>query len=384
MSSTMRDKILKILVYLAGILCGYCFLATRIEPMFNAILKEKLLDGYWENVKYGELYYFNLISHFREEGLPKCKVKYRFTSKCPSVQNADILAFGDSFFDFSRMTTYPEQLSDSLHKKVFYARMDRPLEYLAEHHYQNTEKKYLIYETAERFLHERFITPQPTELAIDNRSWIRKKIADFRDKYVFLNNTEILYNVILTRSYLTTDIYSLISTIKFDLFHIITSQTPVYKLNYDNRPWLFGGLQFGDGPQGYYYSHTNEEIENYCENIEKLSIELKERYNLELIFMIIPSKFTVYHFIIGVQDSQYGNFMPKMYAELEKRGIPVIKIYDEFMAQRKDKLLYYGTDTHWTEEGLHIALNKTLSMIDSLDNKNIASENRPTFYLTQK
>jgi hypothetical protein len=361
----MSEKALRWIINIAGIVCLYAFLAIRILPMFNAILLEKYIPEYWENTKWGELYYFNFIKHFREKNLPDYQVKYRFTDKHPAAEEADILTFGDSFFDFSRMTTYPEQLADSMNQKVFYARMDQPLRYLANINYQNTKKKYLIYETAERFLHDRFFEPQPTNSHVDNRSGIRKTFAGFRD-FLFLDDSELLYSMLLSRSYFTTGIYSGITTLKFDLFRQITPQTPVYSLTYKNKPWLFGALQLDDGPRGYRCKHTPDEIDNYCDNIEKLSDELEQKYNLEMIFTIIPSKYTVYHNVVGVDDSLYGNFIPKMYNELSHRGIPVIKFYDEFMAQRFDKLLYYGTDTHWTEEGLHIALHNSIRLIDSL------------------
>ena len=118
----MSEKALRWIINIAGIVCLYVFLAIRILPLFNGILLEKYIPEYWENTKWGELYYFNMIRHFREKNLPKYRIKYRFTKKNPKVSNADILAFGDSFLDFSRMTTFPEQLSDSLNKKVFYAR----------------------------------------------------------------------------------------------------------------------------------------------------------------------------------------------------------------------------------------------------------------------
>lgn len=379
----MSEKALRWIINIAGIVCLYAFLAIRVLPLFNAVLLEKYIPEYWENTKWGELYYFNFIKHFREKNLPDYQVKYRFTDKHPGVQNADILAFGDSFFDFSRMTTYPEQLADSLHQKVFYERMDQPLRYLAENNYQNSEKKYLIYETAERFLHDRFNEPQPTTAYVDQRSGIRKSLAEIRD-FLFLDDTELLYSMLLSRSYFTTGVYSGITTLKFDLFRQITPQTPVYSLNYENKPWLFGALQLDEGPRGYKCQHTPDEINNYCDNIELLANELKQKYNLEMIFMIIPSKYTIYHNVVGTEDSLYGNFIPKMYDELNRRGIPVIQFYDEFMAQRFDKLLYYGTDTHWTEDGLHIALHKSIQFIDSLQ---VSRDNLPvtnTKFLSQK
>lgn len=361
----MSVKVLRWIIYFAGIFCFFIFLAVRIQPLFNALLLEKYIPGYWENTKWGELYYLNHIKHFREEGLPHYSEKYRFTSRHPQLNEASILAFGDSYFDFSRMVTFPEQLSDSTHKKVYYARNDHPLDYLSQNQYVKSEKKYIIFESAERFLPGRFEKPHSLTPASIDTTRLRKALHDIR-LFIFPYNSETNYSMLLSRSYFTTHIYSAIATLKFDLFRQISDQTPVYLLN-EERPWLFGGGWFGDGPARYNYDDSKAVIENYCDNIQKLASDLKETYNLEMIFMIIPSKYTIYHHLFDVPDSTYGNFIPKMYSGLEKRGIPVIKFYDQFMAQRDEKLLYYGTDTHWTEDGLHIALHETLKVLDSLN-----------------
>lgn len=369
----MSEKALRWIIYVAGAVCLYAFLAIRILPLFNGVLKEKYIPEYWENTKWGELYYFSFIKHFQEKNLPDYSIKYRFTDRHPELNEADILTFGDSFFDFSRMTTFPEQLGDSLKKKVFYERMDQPLVYLDENNYQAGAHKYLIFETAERFLHDRFIEPQPVEAYRDNRNGLRKAAAGIRD-FLFLDDTEVLYSVLLARSYFTTAIYSTIATLKFDVFKQITSQTPAWSLEY-KRPWLFGAIQLGKEPGGYERNYSREEIDNYCDNIEKLSDELREKYNIEMLFMIIPSKYTIYHNLMHVDDSLYGNFIPEMYVELEKRNIPVIDFYEEMMAQRDDKLLFYGTDTHWTEDGLQIALGKTLDKFESLPKEDFITAN---------
>jgi hypothetical protein len=363
----MSEKVTRWIIYCLGIFCFIMFLAVRIQPLFNALLLEKYIPGYWENTKWGELYYLNSIRYFREKGLPEYHIKYRFSDRHPSLAEADILAFGDSYFDFSRMTTFPEQLADSTHERVFYAREKYPLSYLSQQHYVNSKKKYFIYETAERFLPGRFEKPQMIPRTNQDTSEFYKIVHKSR-LIIFPTNSEINYSMLLSRSYFTTHIYSAIATLKFDLFGQINSQTPTYLLTKE-RPWLFGGGWFGDGPARYSYDDTPAEIENYCNNIQKLAFDLKENYNLEMIFMIIPSKYTIYHYLLNVPDADYGRFIPKMYSELEKRGIPVIKVYDQFMAQRDEKLLYYGTDTHWTENGLHIALNETLDVLDSLKDR---------------
>ena len=102
----MSEKLLKILIYLAGIVCLFGFISTRYLPLLNSVLTEKMIPEHWEFTKYGELYYFNYISHFREE-LPDPIRKYRFSEKHPDFGEADILMFGDSFLDISSSTLNP-------------------------------------------------------------------------------------------------------------------------------------------------------------------------------------------------------------------------------------------------------------------------------------
>lgn len=363
----MSEKALRWIINIAGIVCLYAFLAIRILPLFNMVLLEKYIPEYWENTKYGELYYFNFIKQFREQDLPEYSEKYRFTDKHPSMEEADILTFGDSFFDFSRMTTFPEKLGDSLNKKVFYARFDQPLAYLEANNYSDQKKKYIIYETAERFLHDRFSqTHGQSNFLIDKRSGMRKLYGDIRD-LIFLEETELLFAQLLNRSYFTTHIYSFITTFKFNFFKHVPTTTPLYSLE-DERPWLFGGIQVDETPRSFYYQHSEEEIDTYCDNITLLAKDLKEQYNLEFIFMVIPSKYTIYHTLLN--DDEYNNFIPRLCKELKIRNIPVINFYDELIAQRDSVLLYYGTDTHWTEEGLNIALNETFKVFYELDQLN--------------
>ena len=66
----------------------------------NSILSEKMDPETREFNKYGDLYYNNYISHFKQD-FPAPLRKYRLSEKNPALNEADILTFGDSFFDFS-------------------------------------------------------------------------------------------------------------------------------------------------------------------------------------------------------------------------------------------------------------------------------------------
>lgn len=362
----MKEKTLKIIIYIAGVVCFYTFIAVRVQPLYNAILLEKIIPEYWENTKYGELYYYNnFITHFREEGLPPHTEKYRLSDRHPELEEADILLFGDSFFDFTRMETFPEQLTKKTGLKAYYAREDFPLEYLEKADYENNKEKILLYESAERYLYYRFMNPHP-EYNPNAKSKLAKAYDDLIN-VIFVDEAEVKFKNLVSRSYFTTHIYSLISTLKFDMLGYITSLTPKYALQED-KPWLFYYDQVNEEAGSFYYEHSDEEIQNYCDNIMDLSERLYEKYKLKMVFMMIPSKYTIYHTLIN--DDKYNDFIPKIYAELEKRGMPLISVYDEYIKLRDDTDLYYGTDTHWTPKGLDIALDQTLKVINNVNINN--------------
>ena len=368
----MQNKIAKWLVYMIGAVCLYIFLAIRIEPLFNVILKEKIVPEYWENTKYGELYYYNnFIKHFREKDLPPAIQKYRNTQKHPKLNEAEILTFGDSFFDFSRMVTFPERIADTLHKKVYYRRMledHRPVIYLKQDNYADTNPKVLLYETSERFLAFRFLNKHDTIPPVDNRSKFRKTAAAIWN-WVFIEERELKYNVLLQRSMLTAGLYSDIATLKFDAFNYITESTPIYSLKND-EPWLFYMDEVNDDNSSFYYKFTDEEINRICNNIADVASILKRKYNLQFIFMPVPSKYAIYHTMVN--NDEYSNFLPRLYEGLEKRGIPVVKLYDKF--KNAKEILYYGTDNHWNKKGLDIAVSEALEVMKPYLNSNYLAQ----------
>ncbi len=349
------------MIYLAGAICMYMFLSIRIEPLYNAILQEKLIPEYWENTKYGELYYINnFIKDFREKNLPHYIPKYRHSKKQPKIQDADILIYGDSFMDFSRMVTMPERLADTLHQKVYYQRMihdHRPLIYLEKANYSNSKPKVLIYETSEVYLDFRFRNRQDSVLREDNRSRFRKLIADVRD-WIFVKDSEVKYTILLQRSKITTGLYSDIATFKFRNFQYITESTPVYSLKYDT-PWLFYSADSDPKTSFFYHNYSDAEINTICDNIADLSAKLKKHYNLDFIFLPIPSKYTIYHKLVN--NDKYSGFLPRIYEGLKQRGIPYVNLYNDFASSKE--ILYYGTDTHWNKKGMEIALDKTLELL---------------------
>ena len=355
----IREYILKICIYIAGIICLYAWISARTLPVLNFMQKEIITPDYWEFTKWGEMYYFNCINHFKEKNLPSPIRKYRFSDKHPSIKDADIIIFGDSFFDFSRQKTFPERLTDTLHRKVYYERYFYPLVSLKKKNYSNDSTKLLIYEIVERDIANRFIKPQSSVFPVDSVSKIRKKIAAVKD-WIFPDIEEELYNKMLKGNILTTDIYGWIATVKFDLFKFISPLTPKYYLGDPKKPWLFFHKQVNDENSSFYYHHSDDDIETYCNNIADLAHKLKNEYNMDFLFIPVPNKYTIYHTLIN--NDEYNDLLPRIYDCLEKKGIPVVRLYNDFL--NSEEVLYYGTDTHWNKNGVDIAITKTLEKIN--------------------
>ncbi len=352
----MNERLLKYLIYFAGGVFLYAFIAIRVMPLYNAVLIEKKKPGYFEFTKYGELYYFSQISHFKEE-LPMAVGKFRHSEKQSKLDDADIVAFGDSFFDFSRVKTVPERLADSLDARVHSIYAFYPFKYFNNINYNGTEKKVFIYETVERMIPVRFAQAQNSnkEISGGGRGFVNKVL-----EWVFPANVEERLTTLLKGTYLTNQAYSLISTFKFDAFGYISVKTPVYSL--EKKPWLFYCESVNDENTGFYYQHSQKEIETYCDNIANMGKELKMKYNFDFVFCPIPNKYTLYFNEVD-KGAKYDDFLPRIYKGLESRGVDYVNIYDEFI--KADTVLYFGTDSHWNNKGAQIAVEKIIEQISN-------------------
>lgn len=354
----MKAKILKIVIYITGFICLYLFIAVRVLPMYNTLLVEKLVPGYWDLTKYGELYYFNFIKDFREKNLPKATVKHQLSSKQADINETEIFTFGDSFLDISRSSQFPTYLSEKLNKKVHFGYYDYPLEYLKKEGYRSNGPKVLIMGIVERYIPMKFTYPHDTivknEKSLSKPAEIAKNIKDL----IFYKKGEKMFDALLKRSFFSTGIYSEIATLKFKWFGYISSYTPVYSTD-DTIPWLFIDDEVDGNNTSFYYNHSDAEIENICNNIEGLAEKLKKIHNIELVFIPIPAKFTLYHNIVSTDS--YNNFIPRIQENLKQRNVNFVNIYSDF--KNSSELLYYGTDAHWNEKGMKRAVDLTVQYL---------------------
>ncbi len=358
----MKEKLLKIFIYVSGIICLYAFVTIRFRPLFNSVVTEKLIPGYWDNTKYGELYYFNYITHFKEEGMPPVIEKFQYSDNQADINETEIFNVGDSYFDIARGTQYSKRLMEKTGRKVHYVYEDYPLNYLIRNNYTSEQPSLMILEFVERYIPFKFTTPHSMDYFPEKKKSKLRQFGSEIKELIFYQKSEELYDVLLKRSYLTNWIYPTISTLRFDLFKQVSRLTPAYSLDHE-IPWLFYHDQVNDENTSFYYKHTDEEIENICNNIKDLEKKLMDNFNIRLVFLPVPAKYTLYHRVIDNNDDEYNNFLPRLFKGLEERDIPYINIYDDYTAS--NDILYYGTDSHWNLKGLEIAVEETMNYLSN-------------------
>jgi len=356
----MSGKTLKWIIYIWGAISIVVFISIRFQPIFNALLKEKVVENYWDKTTYGEMYYFSMIKHFREQGLPQAQRKFEYSEKHAQLNDADILIFGDSFFEFSRHKQFPERLADDFNKGAHFVNNGFPLKYLQENGYQSSKPRLVLYERTERFIPISFGKAHDFHLQVnkDKENKSSNILTEVKDK-LFYSNSEELYSAILKRSYMTTGLYSTFATLKFDIYGSISKLTPAYLKNGANS-WLFYHDQVNHKKTSFYYNFTQSEIDSICDNMASLARMLKEKYNLHILYLPIPAKYTLYHHLLN--EDAYNEFLPKLYKGLQERDLFFVNIFDEY--NNSSDTLFYRTDSHWNQTGIDMAYSKTLEYIE--------------------
>lgn len=346
----MANNILKSLIYFAGSVCLIIFFAIRTSNGHKPFIHNELVNK-------GELYRMSFIKYFNED-LPPLRVQpsefgdfrpYRDSDKHPEIEEADILVFGDSFSYYPRQITFPENLALNTGKKVYFHKDFVPFFDLNFKHYEKGDSKTLILEMGERVILEVFSN------RFDSTVFTKPKENKIF-KVLSPGAAEKGYERLLQNSKMTWKMYEALSTFKFDHLNYISELTPVYSMN---PPMLFYYQTVNDSWNSYKYKFSNAEISRTVENILILKNDLKRIFNLDLIFMPVPSKITIYENLANLKE--YNQFLPTLYTSLEEKGIDYINLYDPFI--QSDQILYYGSDTHWNEKGVNLATDQALNFI---------------------
>ena len=177
---------------------------------------------------------------------------------------------------------------------------------------------------------------------------------------IVLNNDNADYQHLLINSKWTYPLAKFVANFRFQLLDEINPEVGAYSLDpkmlFDEDSVTFNRR-----------TKTKDEIDALARFIAQTSRELKDRYNIQLIFAMVPNKYTVYHDFVR-NGYLYDDFVPNLNQKLHEYGVAYADIYQAFRHYRAtddSQLLYFSTDTHWTPLGKAVFLNEIVKTMNA-------------------
>ena len=353
-----KSKLLRAALNAAGVLAVAVFLLVRVRGG-STLLVDKA-----EYYNARDLYKHSFVDRFREDDPAFNRVTNKITAYAdrpenPHPQRANVMIVGTSFSDFRFVRSFPEVLGDRLGEPVHFSRSFNPFHVLDRTNYHAVAgpPRVLLYEMAEKGVYRRF-TPGPVHLERD-RGPPRKPLFEVLPT----GEAEKRYTALLQMSVFTHRLYRWVATWKFDHLGAISSLTPAYSTN---PPVLFFQSEVDQSPSSIFYHHSEQEIARVCDHIAAMRDELRRRYNLDLVFLPVPNKISLYG-RLAYPDVVYNEFLPRVYRGLDQRGVDYVDLYHPFKASTN--MLFYGSDTHWNEKGIALAVDLVASHLAARTNR---------------
>ena len=332
------------MIFVLGFIFTFIFCVAHMgETTINHVLDEAEIKHRHFERKYGDLYYMTHIDDFKVElARSKNGIPFQYTENNKNYKKAEILIFGDSFFELNKFVNIPELLSNHLNENISFIRSYKPLNYLD----QAKNVKQIIFELSERFFFDVF-NQSLLDKSIKAKKSFKGKVRDV----IFPKNIENRYNLILKRSYFSNDLYNFVMTKKYQLFGLINKN--VIQSNEDKELLFLSDYLIGNKNNNIFNDNRKVFIEAYS-YLKRFNDEVLRKYKTKVLFVIIPNKGTVmYPFD---KNKVYNQFLPRLYKEFEKDSLNYVNLYDDFVNSKEN--LYYKTDTHWNEKAVEITFNK--------------------------
>lgn len=271
-----------------------------------------------------------------------------------------LFAMGDSYMPENRgHEPFPRLLSLKLGEPVFFNswRPAGPLCLFAgeEPKTGGGAKRVLLLERAERYMTD-MARAEPCPRAAPPENAARRGARKAFDM-VFKDSEERL-RYLLLNSVVTAPLVERWNTELYVRFGILPDLTPVVSTA---PPFLFSRLETDPGlASSYYAPHDDALVAAIADNVAAFASRLRAEHGVELVFMPVPNKYTLYHRFARPDDA-YNGFLPRLYAQLERRHVRYIDLYHPFLAS--PKLVYFPTDGHWNGAGVDLALDEAVRAV---------------------
>jgi len=278
--------------------------------------------------------------------------KYGYRNR--NINNSpEVVLIGDSFVagaTLSQENILSEALKRRINQEVYSfaaATPDILSKFLLNKRFQKTPPKTIVFCRSERWVYN---SPSIHDQSI-------KDVWQAKIGHV-VNDNLALANLVVTLDRIA----------KWPMYHYFRAKLdrhfkkPEFNL-YQGELFLYGESVNNEVPE--------KEIKRIGNIIEEYSNVLKEK-GIRFIFMPVPNKENIYYQLLPSQ--QRANFLPRLFADLEARGVEVINLQEPFKhAYYNQKLLLYPKDdNHWNKNGVNIAANLLYNKLVLSHNKSIA------------
>lgn len=312
---------------------------------------------------YGDLYEISKLWRFKDK-LYVNNTPYQN----PKIEEANIITLGDSFLETNYETMrLPHLIAEESGKKVYHLSRndflkygDNPIEYLRKINYKKTkEKKYLLLETSERYALERSSTIVESISANTNKvegmsaSNVPKDISSKVKGFIDPNSLQYLFY----NNWLIAPFNNLGKNFRYEALKEIDDRTPKYSKDPEMLFYIedinFNNLDISD-----------EIVNIYANNIKLIRDYILKEYNLELIYVIMPTKYSVYGKYTE-NYKPYNNLIPRAVEVMKKYKINTFDSYTLYTETEKNskELLYYKGDSHFTKKGKDLVLKEVLKFL---------------------
>lgn len=348
---------MKKVFYISWVLLFVFCLFVLIGGKFKSVGRPFLAEDEDEEYTVGDLCKMCLVDDYRER---IDKVADGDMGE-DEPEEYDIIAYGDSFFRSKLQSPrFADELARLTGKKVYYVTGDKyfgsgtnPLIFLKQQGFQKGKRKLLIYEIVERYSIKNTSRLRDRR---DGESWQpgwKEWIFDNKDVDYFFKNNLVVKPFVRA-----------IANLKFHLLDEIDPRIGRYSRD-PKMLFYQESMEFNRRTKG------REEAGQIEDNIRYLQEVLDREYNMDLVFMIIPNKYSIY----GDYDPQpvpYDNFLSLVAEEFDDSPVPYIDVYGLYSRYRQSggqPLLYYMNDTHFTPTGKQLILDRMAPLVRRLMDK---------------
>jgi hypothetical protein len=356
-SSDSIKKILLLTLLSAGL---FVLLSSKLHVIGDLLIIPGL-DYYTFNktVRYGDLYRMSRVSEFKEE-IPYPPPELIFNT----MEESDVISAGDSFFQIPiNGLMFAAALEKLCGKKVYDATQideeycKRPAGVLELAGYTADsalfKEKIFLLECVERYSPER----AKSKYLASSKEVAVKYLSLSVNILSFISADEWLQSSFLLKAPLEfkADTY-------FRLFNRLPADASVHTLK---PPMLFYNedKEFAENKIDSVY------IEDVANSIKKLSSLLKEKYNLVLLYVVIPDKYSLYGSYVN-PEFQYNGYIPKLTESLKSKGVYTIDTYTLLKQNSYNDLLFYRSDTHFNVRGRDLLLGECANQINQIIKRN--------------